>query len=150
MSSEHSFSVSLQLIEDYKFEVDFGDMGTIITDEPSPLGQGDGPNPIRLLAASVANCLAASLMFAIRKFKGDPGKVTATVSGELERIDGRWRATTMQVNLQLGQNKDALPHIERVLQQFEDFCIVTQSVRHSIGVSVSVNDSSGSTLHSNN
>jgi hypothetical protein len=42
-----------------------------LTDEPPPLGQGAGPNPSRLLAASVANCLSASLLFALRKFNPD-------------------------------------------------------------------------------
>jgi uncharacterized OsmC-like protein len=129
--------------------VDFGDMGKIITDEPEPLGGSEGPNPSRLLATSVANCLAASLMFAIRKFKGDPGQVEAQVTGSLERVDGRWRVPSMSVTLQLGNSKDALPHIDRVLEQFEDFCVVTQSVRHGVDVSVAVFDSSGQKIHEN-
>ena len=36
---------------------------------PPPLGQGSGPSPMQLLAASVGNCLSASLLFALRKFK---------------------------------------------------------------------------------
>ena len=72
-----TFEVKLELLDNYKFAIDFGEFGEIISDEPEPLGGGEGPNPSRLLAAATANCLAASLMFAIRKYKGDPGKVTA-------------------------------------------------------------------------
>ncbi|MFC7002907.1 OsmC family protein [Pseudobowmanella zhangzhouensis] len=72
MSDEqHTIDVQLTLLDGYKFEVDFGEMGQLFTDEPPPLGKGHGPNPGKLLIASVANCLAASLMFAIRKFKED-------------------------------------------------------------------------------
>jgi uncharacterized OsmC-like protein len=147
MSEDKSFSVALKLIDNYRFEVDFGDMGKMITDEPEPLGSGEGPNPSRLLATSVANCLAASLMFAIRKFKGDPGQVEAKVTGSMERVEGRWRIPNMSVSLQLGSKKDALPHIDRVLEQFEDFCVVTQSVRNGIDVAVTVFDASGEKLH---
>ncbi|GGO72712.1 OsmC family protein [Bowmanella pacifica] len=141
MAEQHEFSVSLTLLQGYKFEVDFGEFGQAFTDEPAPLGEGDGPNPSRLLAASVANCLAASLLFAIRKFKEEPGKVTATVSGALERQDGRWRIGKLDVQLQLGNSAQAIPHLERALDQFENFCVVTQSVRQGIDVSVSVVDS---------
>ena len=56
---------------DYRFEVDFKTPGQplLLTDEPAPLGGGAGPNPARLLGAAVANCLAASLLFSLRKFR---------------------------------------------------------------------------------
>jgi uncharacterized OsmC-like protein len=64
MTESNSFSVQMRLISGFKFEIDFGDAGQVFSDEPPPLGEGDGPNPSRLLAAAVANCLAASLLFA--------------------------------------------------------------------------------------
>jgi uncharacterized OsmC-like protein len=146
MSEEKSFSVKLELLENYLFQIDFGDFGDLITDEPEPLGNGEGPNPARLLAASVANCLAASLIFAIRKFKEEPGKVSAEVKGALTRVDGRYRIEKMQVRIQLGTNAESLPHLSRVLEQFEDFCIVTQSVRQGIAVDVEVLDRDGLVL----
>ncbi len=147
-SEEKSFSVKLELLENYVFKVDFGDFGELLTDEPSPLGQDKGPNPSRLLAASVANCLAASLMFAVRKFKEDPGQVRAEVRGALTRVDKRYRIESMQVQLQLGNAAESIPHLERVLAQFEDFCVVTQSVRHGIEVAVEVLDGDGVVVHS--
>ncbi|MFC7002908.1 hypothetical protein ACFQMB_16630 [Pseudobowmanella zhangzhouensis] len=33
-----------------------------------------------------------------------------------------------------------MPHLQRALAQFEDFCIVTQSVRSGIDVTVNVTD----------
>jgi hypothetical protein len=77
-------------------------------------------------------------MFAIRKFKEDPGPVRARVSGQLERIDRRWRIEAMQVEINLGNAPEAIPHLDRALSQFEDFCVVTQSVRAGIDVNVSV------------
>lgn len=143
MSEEKWFSVKLALVENYLFQIDFGEFGDLLSDEPEPLGKGEGPNPARLLAASVANCLAASLVFAIRKYKEEPGKVTAEVKGAVTRVDGRFRIEKMQVRIQLGTANENLPHLSRVLEQFEDFCIVTQSVRKGIAVDIEVVDSHG-------
>lgn len=143
MSTGSTFSVSLELLENYLFQIDFGEFGNLMTDEPEPLGSGEGPNPARLLAAAVANCLAASLIFAVRKFREDPGKVTASVTGALTRVEGRLRIGSMKVQIRLGNPAEAIPHLQRVLAQFEDFCVVTQSVRSGIAVEVEVVDSSG-------
>lgn len=143
-----AFVVNLKLLEHYKFEVDFGEFGQIITDEHEPVGHGEGPGPSQLLAAAVANCLAASLMFAIRKYKGDPGQVTAKVQGDMERVDGRLRISAMQVELNLGQAAEDIDKLDRVLEQFENFCVVTQSVRSGIHVDVTVLDEAGQVLKS--
>lgn len=147
MAEQTEFSVQLRLLDGFKFEIDFGDAGQLLSDEPPPLGDGEGPNPSRLLAAAVANCLAASLLFAVRKFKEDPGQVQAKVVGELERQDGRWRIGKLQVALQLGADAATIPHLERALSQFENFCVVTQSVRQGIEVTVQVRDRTGQLLH---
>lgn len=146
MSDHSQFSLKLSLLNDYQFLVDFGDMGQLNTDEPAPLGSGDGPNPSRLLGAAIANCLAASLLFAIRKFKEDPGTLNVNVTGEMERQNGRLRISAVKVSLQLGNPSETIPHIERALAQFEDFCVVTQSVRQGIPVTVEVLDGNGKML----
>lgn len=140
---EHAFSISMKLLENYVFQIDFGEFGTIITDEPTPLGDDEGPNPVRLLAAAVGNCLAASLLFAIRKYHQDAGDVTATVTGDTERVDGRWRVSALHVELVLGQAANSIDKLDRVLSSFEDFCVVTQSVRSGIPVAVTVRDVDG-------
>ena len=147
MSATPSFEVTLELLENYTFKADFGDFGYIVTDEPAPLGKGEGPNPSRLVAAAAANCLAASLLFALRKKQQNPTGVVARVRGELARTDGRWRIGHIDVDLQLADNADALPLLNDVLAQFEDFCIVTQSLRSGIAVNVAVRDGSGKVLH---
>lgn len=143
MADMEPFSVALTLLDGYRFEVDFGETGQLVTDEPEPLGANTGPNPSHLLAAAAANCLAASLSFAIRKFKEDPGKVTATVEGHLARKNGRWRIDHLDVQLRLGNAAADIVHLERALSQFEDFCVVTQSVREGFPVNVRVFDGQG-------
>lgn len=150
MSESKEIRLTLSQLDGYAFRIDFGnDLPELLSDEPSPLGNDRGPNPSRLLLASVANCLAASLLFALRKFKNEPGQLQAVVSAAMERnAEGRWRIPRAKVELQLGEAASAHAQIERVLAQFEQYCVVTQSVRAGIAVDVEVRDASGALLHS--
>ena len=74
-------SITITQTTDYKFEVDFGALFTpIIADLPPPLGESAGPSPEHLLLAAVANCLSASLLFALRKFKQNAEAIKTTIS----------------------------------------------------------------------
>jgi organic hydroperoxide reductase OsmC/OhrA len=150
MSDEQLIELSLEQVEDYEFRVRFDGTAIpdLIIDETSPLGGDAGPNPSRLLVAGVANCLSASLLFALRKFKNAPAKLSAKARATLARNEhGRWRITHIAVDLQLADTATALEHADRALAQFEDFCIVTESVRQGIAVDVSVRDASGAVVH---
>ncbi len=149
-TSEGEVTVTLQQQVDYRFEVRFDSplIAPLITDEPEPLGAGAGPNPTGLLTAAVANCLGASLLFALRKFKNDPGSLRAVATARLVRTeDKRLRVGDIEVQLHLGVSATALTQLERALAQFEQFCVVTQSVRTAIAVRVRVLDASDRLLH---
>jgi len=143
--SNTSQAVSLTQVQDFQFDVDFGVPGALLrADEPAPLGQGSGPSPVQLLASAVGNCLSASLLFAFRKFKQTPDQLTCKVEAEVGRnAEGRLRVLSIAARLSLGVPAGALEHLARVLQTFEEFCTVTQSVRLAIPVEVTVFDSSG-------
>jgi uncharacterized OsmC-like protein len=132
----------------YQFLVDFGPgMATLLADEPEPLGQGSGPAPNHMLLAAVANCLSASLVFALQKFKQDPGALKATATPEMGRnADKRLRIVGIHVKLELGRPAAELEHLDRVLAQFEDFCTVSMSVRQGIDIQVQVQDATGAVL----
>lgn len=143
-----SDSVELLQEENYRFEIRFGpDLPVLHADEPPPLGGGAGPSPLGLLAASVGNCLSASLLFALRKFKQSPEPIRAFAQAEVGRNDrNRLRVQAMKVRLTLGVPASRLENLDRALAQFEDFCTVTQSVRDAFPVSIEVYDSEGARL----
>ncbi len=150
MSGEQqTFEISLEQTTDYEFRVRFDDTAIpdLITDENAPVGHDAGPNPSRLLALSVVNCLAASLYFALRKYKNTPGTMSAKARATLQRNEqNRWRIVHVAADLQLADAAASLAHIDRVIAQFEDFCVVTQSVRQGIPVDVTVRDGQGQVL----
>ncbi|HNR83529.1 OsmC family protein [Ottowia sp.] len=146
--SQSKETVRLTQVQDYRFHAQFGEgIAVLQTDEPPPLGQGQGPSPVQMLAAAVGNCLSASLLFALRKYKQDPGAIACDVSAEVGRnAENRLRVLQMQATITIGVPGDTLQHLERVLGSFEAFCTVTQSVREGIPVTVSVFDSHGAQL----
>jgi len=140
---ESTVSVQLRQRQDYQFDVDFGgQVPPLLADEPAPLGTGLGPSPVQLLAAAVGNCLSDSLLFALRKFKQSPEPIHCDVHAEVGRnAQGRLRVLQMRAVLTLGVPAASLQHLDRVLDQFETYCTVTQSVGQGISVAIEVRDS---------
>jgi len=151
MGEVQRFGVELEQQEGFEFRATFDWPGVaeLTLDEPEPLGRRHGPNAARLVAAAVANCLAASLVFCLKsKFRQNPGPVRAVASGRLERNErGRYRIAGIDVVLSLSEKLGEMPHQERCLEQFEDYCVVTESVRRGIPVTVSVVDAAGVVVH---
>lgn len=149
MSIDSPIRLTLEQDGDYAFRVSFDgtSLASLLTDEPPPLGQDQGPNPARLLLASIANCLAASLVFALRKFRNAPDPIRAEICATpVRNEEGRWRIASAKATLHLpGSNAD-YKGLDRVFSQFEDFCVVTQSVRQGIDVDVVVKDGAGRVL----
>lgn len=136
---EGEFLTRLRRVEDYKFRISFNkdQIEDIMVDEPEPLGSGMYPNAGKLLAAAVGNCLCASLVFCIGRSRAEMTDITAEVAATLERNErGRLRITKMTVRL-FPQMVDDMK-FDRCRQLFEDFCIVTQSVREGISIDVQV------------
>ena len=147
---ENQIQIKLVQQADFRFAADFGNavIPTLLTDEPPPLGSGQGPNPEQLLLAAVANCLAASLLFAMRKFKNDPSPLQAVATmNPVRNAQNRMRIGSIAVDLHLGVAATAVVSLDRILAQFEDFCVVTQSVRSAIPVTVRVMDVDGALLN---
>jgi uncharacterized OsmC-like protein len=83
----------------------------------------------------------------LRKFKQAPEPLRCDVRAEVGRnAEGRMRVLGINATLTLGVPADSLQHLDRVLDQFEAYCTVTQSVGQGIPVSFEVIDSLGASL----
>jgi organic hydroperoxide reductase OsmC/OhrA len=141
-------SVTVRREDKYRFLVDFEPgMPELTADEPPPLVLAAGPSPSHLLAAAVANCLSASLIFAFGKFKEDPGAITTTATCDIGRNErNRLRVMGIDVRLTCGATPQDPNHLARILAQFEDFCTVSQSVQSGIPLTLHVLGPDGQTL----
>ncbi|HUW98550.1 MAG TPA: OsmC family protein [Acidiferrobacter sp.] len=139
--ANNQFTVEIEQLEDFRFAVRFPE-GGLITDEPAPLGAGQGPNAAELLAAAVCNCLTASLLFCLRKSHVASEHLTARAHGRVERdANGHLRIAAIDVTLV------APEATARCLDLFQNYCTVTESVRAGIAVRVAVTDKEGRILH---
>jgi organic hydroperoxide reductase OsmC/OhrA len=141
VSDHATFHVDLERTERFRFDVSFDDpsWSAIQLDEPEPLGDGTAPNAVRLLGAAIGNCLAASLLFCLQRSRVDVTGMKVRVEGTLERNErGRLRIGQVRVVLRPTIEGSALDRLGRCHELFEDFCVVTQSVREGITVDVVV------------
>lgn len=143
-----TLNVTITQTEGYQFLIDFGDaLPKLQADETAPIGKGEGPCPEQMLVAGVTNCLCASLVFALAKFRQDAKGISATASYRIERNErGRLRIAGLTVAIRLGASAADLPNLDRALAQFEDFCTVSESVQAGIPVTVSIADGAGTDL----
>lgn len=150
MSEQHSFSLELQRRDGYEFDTQFDweHLPTLLVDEPEPLGGSKGPNASRLLAAAVGNCLSASLLFCLSKAKVEVKNMHTKVTGSMTRNEkGRLRIGKLDVHITIDATTETPQRFDRCLQLFEDYCVVTASVRKGIEVEVLVTDQSGTQLY---
>lgn len=85
-----------------------------------------------------------SLYFALKKFKQDAQGITTKASASVGRnAENRLRVTQMRVELRLGAPAVAIEHLQRVMDPFESFCTVAQSVGQGIPIEVMVFDGAG-------
>ncbi len=141
----NTITVKLKQEQDFRFAIHFAEgMPVLYADESPPLGAGAGPNPAQLLAAAVGNCMSDSLLFALRKFKQHPEPIQTEATATIDRnAENRLRVQNINVKLTLGAAASNLAHLDRALDQFEEFCTVGQSVRQGIPLAIEVYDSEG-------
>jgi uncharacterized OsmC-like protein len=150
MAAHGQFRLSLRRLARYEFETrfDWENVAPLLVDEPKPLGGGRGPNAARLIGVAVGNCLSASLLFCLEKAKQTVIDIHTDVVGTMLRNErGRLRVGKLDVRITLDVAAEEPVRVTRCLELFEDYCVVTASVRRGIPVSVVVVDPQGTELY---
>jgi organic hydroperoxide reductase OsmC/OhrA len=139
--AEGGFRVTLTLEEGYRFSVDprFDGAEAFHIDETPPLGEGSAANPARVLASAMASCLGSSFLFCVRKARIEVRSLRVEARGTLVR-NARKRLRVGALHVELFPEVAAADEerLQRCLELFEDFCVVTESVRAGIPVVVGV------------
>ena len=137
----YEFTIERDQVEDYAFRVRFDkeQFPPLDMDEPVPLGKDSGPNASRVLAAAIGNCLSASLLFCARKGRVEIGPIRTKISVRTARNERkRLRIVGVRVEIDPQVPEPDRQQALRCLDLFEDYCVVTQSIRQGIPVEVSV------------
>lgn len=150
MSEESRFTIHLEQQQGFLINTrfDWKRVPDLLLDEPPPLGEQQGPNPSRLLTASVADCLCASLLFCVFKETPPDHCITAEATCIMVRNDKkRLRIGGMEMRLIVSDAVTQSPRFPRCKALFEDFCVVSASIRQGIPMRVTVQDQQGTILH---
>ena len=141
MTEEKEVVTTLELMKGFEFKVKFDleNVSDLLMDEPAPLGKGLGPNASRVLSAAVGNCLSASLLFCLTKARVNVEGLKTTVATTLARNEeGYWRVKDIRVKIFPNVEEKFSAQMKRCIDLFERYCIVTQSVRRGINVTVEI------------
>ena len=123
----------------YRFEIAFDELPgkSVLMDEPAPIGKSEGPTAAMMLSSAVGHCLTSSLLFCMQKSHGAVKGIETDVETSLTRNErGRWRVSGIKVKMKPIISPDDREKLERCKGLFEDFCIVTASVKEGIKVDV--------------
>lgn len=140
MDPAGEFTLRVEQVDGFDFRVRFDkeQYADLRMDEPPPLGQDASPNPARILAAAIGDCLSASLVFCLKRRGVVVSGLHSEVRVQLVRNENkRLRIGNVEVSI---HPTEPIPEeaMDACLKTFEDFCVVTQSVREGIDVKVSV------------
>ena len=127
----------------YKFSITFDELegAKVYTDEPAPVGSSEAPSAAMMLSSAIGHCLSSSLLFCMEKSRGKLNDLETEVETSLARNEkGRWRIAEIKVNLKTTSDMVDKEKLERCKGIFEDFCIVTASVREGIKIDVGVSE----------
>lgn len=150
MSEEGRFTIHLEQLDGYEFKVrfDWEQAAEVVMDEPPPLGDRAGPNASRMLAAAAADCLSASLLYCIAKEAPPAGAIRTAATCTLVRNEQkRLRIGGMEVRIEVAGELAEAARTRRCLELFEEFCVVTASLRQGIPIAVEVVGADGEVLH---
>jgi uncharacterized OsmC-like protein len=138
---EKEFNLTLTRDEGFQFVTEFDGekMAKLLLDEPAPLGEDEGPNAARVLGAAVGNCLSASLLFCLQRARVSVEGMRTEVRGQITRNEkGRFRIAGISARIVTEIPPEDQERVDRCLGVFEDFCIVSGSVRQGIEIDVEV------------
>jgi uncharacterized OsmC-like protein len=132
--------VHLEHLEMCKFDATFVQRdGDHLLDAPLPLGVDHGPEAVTMFTTAAAYCMAASLTYYLRKARVEPEEMSATGHAEMRLTEHLYRRVgSIEIFIRIVVSDKERKRLERALTRFTDFCIVTESIRGSFPVRVSV------------
>ncbi len=145
----HTFSIKMTKTGPMEFKTEFDKeiFPDLMFDEPAESGGDDHyPNASRVLTAAVMNCLSASFTFCLSKshIPMDNFELTATATTTLDRNEqNRLRVKNINVTLKPNLNgelssEEFKAKIERCISIFQDYCVVSASVKKGIDITTNV------------
>ncbi len=139
LSSTIHLTMELTGAYEFRVRVDGENAHEFVSGEGPPLGAPGTTSAGEMLGASVATCLASSFLFCAQKAHVRIEKLGADVHVAMARnAQGRVRIRSVSVALDANAPAEQHERIARCREIFEEYCVVTESVRAGIPVDVAL------------
>ncbi|MFX1327006.1 MAG: OsmC family protein [Promethearchaeota archaeon] len=143
MSQELKTKVSLKQEEEMIYKCNLGgiNMHHLYIDESQKKAREKiGPSPAKLLALSILGCLSASLEFCLQKKNLSlldlEGKAEVTIARNDKML---WRIKKIDIDIIPRVNNPKMrKRIDQCRKFFEQYCIISESIREGIELNVNL------------
>ncbi|HXQ94625.1 MAG TPA: OsmC family protein [Thermoplasmata archaeon] len=128
----------LAQVEKYRFSVTFADApfpGPVV-DEPPPVGEDRGPNPVQALAMAVGHCMSSTLVNTLERAHVRATPLHTTVRATVGvNAQGRRRVRALAVEIVTQPVDEAdRSRFDHCVEIFPDYCTVSGAVRDAIPI----------------
>ena len=128
----------LDQVDRYRFSVTFpgAPYGSLVVDEPPPVGGDAGPSPAHSLATAVGHCMSSTFYNTLQRAHVRTTAIRTTVDVEMglnPRGRRRVRRMTVEIHTQLLDESDR-ERFNRSVEIFEEYCPVSGGVREGVTI----------------
>jgi uncharacterized OsmC-like protein len=144
LPNEYISEVGIRLEEEMIFKCDLGQikLNNLFIDEQHKKSKDKiGPNPSKLLALSILGCMAASFAFCLQKknFSLPDIEGKAVITSKRNK-KGFWRLKKIDIVLNPTiESPEMYKRVDQCKKFFEQFCIISESIREGIEINTTVN-----------
>lgn len=130
--------VSLSLSENLNFIASARHFTGMNVDEPESFHGTDlGPSSVEYLLIGLGGCLATTFAYCLQRRLVKIKKLEVTVDGKLAKVGLKKRLRLVNVNVELNytpENNTSLNQIDKCIEEFEEFCIVSKSIQEGFPI----------------
>ena len=132
--------VELKHTEGCKFDARFRTKeGNLLLRKPFPVGVGYGPEAVTMLTMATSYCMAASLNYYLARARVYPLALRAKGHVDMRLTEENYRRVkAMEIDIRIEVEERERKRLERALDRFTDFCIISESIRGSFPITVRV------------
>jgi uncharacterized OsmC-like protein len=128
----------LEQVEKYQFKVSFAEapFPGLTVDEPPPVGEDRGPNPVQSLALAIGHCMSSTLVNTLERAHVRVTPIRTTVRATVGVNDkGRRRVRALAVEIVTQPVDEAdRARFDHCVEIFPDFCTVSGAVREGVPI----------------
>jgi uncharacterized OsmC-like protein len=132
--------VSLSLTENLNFKASARHFTGMNVDEPESFhGTDIGPSSVEYLLIGIGGCLATTFAYSLQRRSIGVNGIDVVVDGRLAHVEPKKRLRLINVDVKityLPQPNTSLKKINMCIEEFEEFCIVSQSIQNGFPINV--------------